>query len=139
MKIRVLDSWAILEWMSGQQPACEPVAKLLAQAEQGRIRLLMSAINVGEVYYFLRKNHSEALAESWREASRTLPVTIGVPTADEIWHAALLKSRFPIAYADAFAAALAQKYRCPLVTGDPEFRAVHPLELEWIGASGTAG
>jgi predicted nucleic acid-binding protein len=139
VKIRVLDSWAILEWMSGRKPACDLVAKLLAQAEQGRTRLLMSAINVGEVYYFLRKNHSEALAESWRESSRTLPVTIEVPTDSDIWQAASLKSRFPIAYADAFAAALAQKYGCPLVTGDPEFRRVHPLELEWIGAGGRAG
>ena len=31
------------------------------------------------------------------------------------------------------AAALAQKYRCPLVTGDPELRSVTDLELDWIG------
>ena len=46
-----------------------------------------------------------------------------------------LKGRFPIAYADAFAAALAQKYNCPLATGDPEFRRVDQLELDWIGGS----
>ena len=135
MKTRVLDSWAILEWMSGRQPACDLVGELLAEAEEGRTRLLMSAINVGEVYYFLRKFHTEALAESWRESSRTLPATIEVPTADDIWNAASLKGRFPIAYADGFAAALAQKYNCPLVTGDPEFRRVEQLELDWIGAS----
>jgi predicted nucleic acid-binding protein len=95
----------------------------------------MSAINVGEVYYFLRKHHSERLAESWRESSRTLPVTIEVPTSDDIWNAAMLKSRFPIAYADAFAAALALKHDCPLVTGDPEFRRVDELEVDWIGRS----
>lgn len=133
MKTRVLDSWAILEWMSGRQPASARVAGLLDDAEHGRSRLLMSAINVGEVYYFLRKHHSEALAESWRESSRTLPVTIEVPAAEDIWNAATLKSRFPIAYADAFAAALAQKFNCPLVTGDPEFRCVDQLELDWIG------
>ena len=133
MKIRVLDSWAILEWISGRQPATDVVAKLLAESEAGTARLYMSAINVGEVYYFLRKQHSEALAESWRESSRTLPATIEVPTADEIWDAALLKARYPIAYADAFAAALAQKYRCPLLTGDPDFRSVPDLELDWIG------
>jgi predicted nucleic acid-binding protein len=31
------------------------------------------------------------------------------------------------------AAALARKYNCPLVTGDPEFRSVDRLELDWIG------
>jgi predicted nucleic acid-binding protein len=66
VKTRVLDSGAILEWISGCQPASDIVGKLLAEAEEGHMRLLMSAINVGEVYYFLRKHHSEALAESWR-------------------------------------------------------------------------
>ncbi|MGA8029187.1 MAG: type II toxin-antitoxin system VapC family toxin [Bryobacteraceae bacterium] len=135
MKTRALDSWAILEWMSGRQPAAGLVETLLTEAENGRLRLLMSAINVGEVYYFLRKQHSEALAESWRESSRTLPVTIEVPTSDDIWNAAALKGRFPIAYADSFAAALAQKYNYPLVTGDTEFRRVDQLQIDWIGSS----
>ena len=131
MKTRVLDSWAVLEWIGGRQPATEAVAKLLAESEAGTTRLFMSAINVGEVYYFLRKHHSEELAESWRESSRTLPATIEVPTA--VWNAALLKGRYPIAYADGFAAALARKHQCPLVTGDAELRSVADLELEWIG------
>ena len=132
MRTRVLDSWAILEWISGRQPATDLVGKLLTEAEAGQTRLLMSAINVGEVYYFLMKQHSQDLAESWRESSRTLPATIEVPTADDIWSAASLKGRFAIAYADAFAAALALKYNCPLVTGDPEIRQVDQLELDWI-------
>jgi predicted nucleic acid-binding protein len=119
--------------MGGRPPASDRVERLLTEAEGGQVRLLMSAINAGEVYYFLRKHHSETLAESWREASRTLPVTIEVPTSDDIWSAATLKSQFPISYADAFAAALAQKYNCPLVTGDPEFRSVDQLEIDWIG------
>jgi predicted nucleic acid-binding protein len=135
VKTRALDSWAILEWMSGRQPAGNVVGRLLTQAEKGHVRLFMSAINVGEVYYFLRKRHSAALAESWRGSSPTLPVRIEVPSIDDIWIAATLKSRFPIAYADAFAAALAQKYNCPLVTGDPEFRRVDRLEVDWIGTN----
>lgn len=135
MKTRVLDSWAVLEWLSGREPATSVVRELFTGAEEGGTRLLMSAINVGEVYYFLRKHHSRDLAESWRETSRTLPATLEVPTFDDIWNAALLKGRFPIAYADAFAAALAQKYNCPLVTGDPEFRSVDQLEVDWIGRS----
>jgi len=92
----------------------------------------MSAINVGEVYHFLCKHHSRELAESWRALSGTLPVKIETPTADEIWDAAVLKGNYAIAYADAFAVALAQKYNCPLVTGDPELQSIAGLELEWI-------
>ena len=93
----------------------------------------MSAINAGEIYYCLRKNHSAGLAAQWRESSPTLPITLDVPSAADIWHAAELKAGYPIAYADAFAAALAQKHGCPLMTGDPELRLVVGLELDWIG------
>ncbi|GEM_PF-5086081 len=41
--------------------------------------------------------------------------------------------QFPDSYADAFAAALAQKYECPLITGDREFRSVPHRQLHWIG------
>jgi uncharacterized protein len=82
----------------------------------------------------LRKNYSLELSESWRESAPTLPVTFDVPSAVDIWKAATLKARFPIAYADAFAAALAQKHDCPLVTGDREFRSVDRLEVDWISA-----
>jgi hypothetical protein len=58
----------------------------------------------------------------------SLPVTFNVPSAADISNAATLKARFPIAYADAFAAA-------PLVTGDPEFTRVDRLEVDWIGAT----
>jgi predicted nucleic acid-binding protein len=133
VKTRVLDTWPILEWMNRRQPATDAMEKLFDESLAGDARLFMSAINAGEVYYFLRKAHSEKIAESWRELSATLPATIEVPTADEIWDAALLKGKYPIAYADAFAAALAHKYHCPLMTGDPEFRSISDLELDWIG------
>jgi len=48
----------------------------------------MRAINVGEVYCFLRKLSREQFAETWREASPTLSVTIEVLTRDGIWNAA---------------------------------------------------
>lgn len=133
MKTRVLDSWAILEWIGGRPPAAGIVEALLTEAELGHCRLLMSAINVGEVYYFLRKTGNEDLAKSWRDLSKTLPVTIEVPSGEEIWQAAELKGRFPIAYADAFAAALAFKYNCALVTGDSKYRRVDDLQIDWIG------
>ena len=55
------------------------VERILAEAEDDEVRVVMSAINIGEVYSFLRKQNREALAESWRESSGTLPVTIKVP------------------------------------------------------------
>jgi predicted nucleic acid-binding protein len=46
-----------------------------------------------------------------------------------------LKARHPISYADAFAAALAMINNCPLMTGDPEFRALEKqdiINIEWL-------
>ncbi|MGH9623928.1 MAG: hypothetical protein ACRD4G_06275, partial [Bryobacteraceae bacterium] len=57
---------------------------------------------------------------------------------NEIREASRLKGRYPISYADAFAAGLAMKYSTRLTTGDPEFRALERLRLNWIGAKGTA-
>jgi predicted nucleic acid-binding protein len=122
-----------MEFMTGRQPAAAAVRTLLREARHGDARLFMSAVNVGEVYYFLRKNHGRELAESWRDKCRLWPVRIEVPTMAEIWDAAALKGDYPISYADAFAAAVAQKYACPLVTGDPEFFSVEGLQLDWIG------
>lgn len=133
MKTRVLDTWPILEWLNGREPAATLVQEMFSAAELGEASLLMSAINAGEVYYFLRKTHRNDSAESWRESCPALPIRIEVPTLDEIWKAGALKGRYPISYADAFAAGIAQKYRCSLVTGDPEFRSVDGLHLEWIG------
>ena len=59
-----------------------------------------------------------------------------VAPAEDIWNAAELKGRFPIGFAGAFAAALAERYHCPLVTGDPQFTSVKSLELDWIGRGG---
>jgi predicted nucleic acid-binding protein len=98
----------------------------------GHARLLISAINIGEVYSFLRKHHSASLAAAWREASLAMPASVEVPALDDIWQAATLKALYPISYADAFAAALAQKHNCPLLTGDPEFRRVENLALDWL-------
>ena len=133
MKTRVLDSWPILEWLNGREPAAALVTAMLAAAEAGKARLLMSAINAGEVYYFLRKQRQHAAAENWRRASGTMPVSMDVPAVHDIWAAAELKGKFTISYADAFAAELAQRFACPLVTGDPEFHVVEGVDLEWMG------
>lgn len=133
MNTRVLDSWSLLEWIVGRQPACDIVGAWLADAEEGNARLLMSAINAGEIYYSLRKNHSMELADYWREAAPTLPITVEVPGSLEVWAAAELKARYPIAYPDAFAVALAMKHSCPLMTGDPELRVVDKVDFDWIG------
>jgi hypothetical protein len=60
----------------------------------------------------------------WEEAWQGLiPLTIITPTPFQLHQAARLKGRYLIAYADAFAAQLAQENHLPLASGDPELQA----------------
>ena len=47
--------------------------------------------------------------------------------------AAHIRAEHPLAYADAFAAALAAEKNASLVTGDPEFRALEgAIPIQWL-------
>ena len=46
---RVLDAWAILAWMNGEEPVAGKVQALLQDTETGRLELSMNMINAGEI------------------------------------------------------------------------------------------
>jgi predicted nucleic acid-binding protein len=47
--------------------------------------------------------------------------------------AAIYKATYRVAYADAFAAALAKERRAELVTGDPEFKRLEKeIKVNWL-------
>ena len=43
----VLDAWAIMAWLKGQQPAAERVRLLLDAADRGERKLAMNIVNLG--------------------------------------------------------------------------------------------
>jgi len=107
----------------------------LQQAEAGELRLLMSWINVGEVYYIAARRHDRARADAFLKRLASLPVRLVLPEESDIIAAARLKSARRLAYADAFAAALAMREQAAVITGDPEIRVLKDLvAVEWIGA-----
>jgi len=110
----VLDSWAVLRYLENADPAAESVAGLLAEQ-----RPLMSWINLGEVHYVLRRSLGEDAAV---ETTRDLRDVIDVRLPDQglVLDAARIKADHPMAYADAFGAALAVAHDATLWTGDPE-------------------
>lgn len=110
----VLDSWAVLRFLENTEPAASRVSELL-DAE----RPLMSWINLGEVHYVIRRSNGEDQAA---ETVRDLRDVIDVRLPDErtVLDAARLKADHPMAYADAFGAALAISEAATLWTGDPE-------------------
>ncbi len=113
----VLDSWAVLRYLENTEPAATLVAALLDDK-----RPLMSWINLGEVHYVLRRAHGE---DDAIETVRDLRDLIDARLPDErlVLDAARLKADHPMAYADAFGAALAVAEDATLWTGDPELLA----------------
>ncbi len=110
----VLDSWAVLRYLEGAEPAAELVAELLEMD-----RPVMSWINLGEVYYVLRRSvGADAAAETVRDVRDVVEVRL--PDEQLVLDAARIKADQPMAYADAFGAALAVAERAELWTGDPE-------------------
>lgn len=96
--------------------------------------ILMSWMNVGEAYYMACRKMSPAAGDRLLRILPELPIRLVTPTAQDFVAAAKLKSSWRISYADAFVAALAIAHRAPIVTGDPELRAMTSvLEVEWIG------
>ncbi len=110
----VLDSWAVLRYLEDAGTAAARVAKLLDHE-----RPLMSWINLGEVYYVLRRFHGEAAAA---DTVRDLRLDIDVQLPDErlVIDAARIKADHSMSYADAFAAAFTITNNAVLWTGDPE-------------------
>jgi uncharacterized protein len=134
----VLDSWAIMAWLQGEEPARSRVREILERAAiPGGSDASMSMINIGEVFYLIAKRRGAAVAERFLSEVPTLPIQNVVPDRRLILDAARLKSRFAISYADAFAVETARRQRAALVTGDPELLALskqEPIDILWIGA-----
>jgi uncharacterized protein len=136
MKNLVLDAWAVMVWLKGQQPAADRMRALLRAAERRECRLSMSIVNLGEVFYLCVKARDLDYGRRVLDVLRSR-VTIISAHDELVMLAASLKVRHAISYADGFAAATALLQESPLVTGDPEIRAMaaeeKALQLEWIG------
>ena len=131
-KTIVLDSRAIMAFFE-DEPAAEKIANIIADARDQDDRLLMSVVNIGEVWYAMARRHSERDAD---EAIRELR-SIGIEFIDADWPltkiAASYKVRGGISYADCHAAALAKHHKATLLTGDDEFKQLNDeITIEWL-------
>ena len=134
MATKVLDSWALLAFFE-DEPAAEEVEKLLAKADQGTHKLLLSVVNWGEVYYNIMRRTSQAEAELIAREIAVMPIELMPVETDLelVRQAARYKASGKLAYADAFAAALAKLRNAELITGDPDFKAVEgEIKIGWL-------
>ena len=108
-----LDSWAILAWLDGEDPALSRVESMLAS------RPVVSWVNLVEVYYRVERDHGRAAADDTL-ASLRASLAPDLPGTARMIEAARLKARAAIALADCFAVVTAAAHGLTLVTGDPE-------------------
>lgn len=128
----MLDSFAVLAYL-GDEAGADEVEEILQAAESARAQVYMCVINLGEVLYTVEREVGLEAAQRAAGIVDQLPVRIVDADRSLTFAASHVKANQTLAYADAFAVALAGRLRGVVVTGDPEFRQVESLvPVRWI-------
>jgi ribonuclease VapC len=132
MATKVLDSYAVLAFLE-DEPGADMVRGLILKAEENNLKLLMSVVNLGEVWYSIARTTSSEKADEIIHEIEGLAIEI----VDVDWQitrqAAAYKEKGNIAFADCFAAALAKRHKAELVTGDDEFKMIDKeIKISWL-------
>ena len=131
-QMKVLDAYALMAYLEGE-PGAETIRNLLLQSLRGEMHLVVTTINLGEVYYNIARTNSLEIADRLVGKLIDLPIEIASVDWELALQAARLKAETPIAFADCFAAALAQLRECTVVTGDKEFQRLESkVRVEWL-------
>jgi len=131
----VFDSYALIGYLENESFS-DRIQHVLTQAKNRTALLYIHAIHIGEVYYITLREQGKSLADLAYARIKALPIsTIDRIDEELLLTAAGLNAKYPISYADSFAAALAMIKDCPLLTGDPEFTSLEKqgiIRIEWL-------
>ncbi len=128
----MLDSWAVLAYLEDEKSG-QAVAELLSEAGEHGTPVLMSVVNVGEVWYILAREVSETEADKAIHELRQLGIEFMAVEWELARMAGSFKARYRMSFADCFAAALAKSHKAELITGDKEFKQVESeVQVRWV-------
>ena len=111
----LVDSWAWIEYFKGS-PAAQKAKEIIESSQQ----LLVSAINISEIYLFLIRNRAseaEKLIKFVLDSSFVIPLETGLSLK-----AAKIKHEHKIGLADAIVMATAEESKAEILTGDDDFK-----------------
>jgi len=132
VKIYVLDASALFAFLQ-KKPGAPKVNELLKDAMRGRAAIFMSAVNYGEVYSGVLREHGPERARATMSAVHPLPISFVDVTPQRALHAAEVKAKHKLYYLDSFVAALAIEHKATLVTSDSDFRRLgHSFPILWL-------
>lgn len=132
MATKVLDSYALMAFFE-DEPGADFVRGLIQKVVESDTNLLMSVVNLGEVWYSIARSNSPETADQYVHEIKGM----GIEIVDIDWtltrQAAEFKVNGNISYGDCFAAALAKNRKAELITGDKEFKVLQDeIKISWI-------
>jgi len=131
-KAIVLDAWSVMAYLE-DEPAGERVESLIADAHEGDIPLMMSVVNVAEIWYAFARRSSEDKANQSILELKQLGIEFFDADLKLALEAARFKAQHKMSLADCFAAALAKENKADLVTGDSEFKQIESeIKILWL-------
>lgn len=95
----VLDAWAVLALIFGEEPAATTVRDVFVKKDASRSSAHMSWINLGEVYYSVKRKKGSVVADEVLEDIQLLPITLHEPSKSDVLSAANLKASNKLSYA----------------------------------------
>ncbi|HEV2468378.1 MAG TPA: type II toxin-antitoxin system VapC family toxin [Candidatus Sulfotelmatobacter sp.] len=120
MRTFVLDASAAVEYVQKGQGTAK-VEQLLTDALRQHLRLLISVVNLAELFYLAWQRVGEEKARQTVTNFSRLPVQIVGVDLSQALKAGELKAVHKIPYVDCIAAALAVQQSATLVTSDRDF------------------
>ena len=134
MKTYVFDASALFAFLQ-DNPGASKVEGFLTEARRGRAKVLMSAVNYGEVYGKILRDSGPEQALRAVHAVSPLPIEVVDATRPRAFQAADVKAKYKLYYVDSFAAALAIEHKATLVTSDSDFRRLgQAFPVIWLKA-----
>jgi ribonuclease VapC len=131
-KALVLDSWSVIAYLE-DEPAGQQIAQLISSAHADDVPVMMTVVNVGEVWYIIAREISEEDADSSIKQLHDLRIQFIEADWELTLAAARIKAHHKMSYADCYAAALAKHKKADLVTGDKEFKSVEDqIAVLWV-------
>ncbi len=129
----IFDAFAIIAYLNNESGA-DRVGKILTDAQAGKGKIFMHAVNLGEVYYHVFKEEGESIANAIWGIVKNYPLEISYELDEGLLlDVCRIKGSYLVSYADAFALMMAHRYDGHLVTGDSEMKRVEKVKLVWIG------
>jgi predicted nucleic acid-binding protein len=119
----VLDASALMT-LFDDRPGVEKVKEWIELADAKEIKLCMSVVNWGEVYYSIWHKYSRSSADEVAQEITRLPIEIVDANLEITKMAASLKAETRLPYADCFAVALSKLRGASLATADADFDKV---------------